>query len=94
MTGWGNLPLERFLEKAQAFLRELHARPTFFAEAAALMGDQGGLEPLAPLLDWAPGPEQSVFALEDTSAPQKQQPRKSKGSRFACRAPEIYEDDM
>ena len=59
------MPVPVFLQRVQAFLAELKARPHLLAEAAALMEGEGGLEQMEPMLDWVPGAGQEVFALQD-----------------------------
>ena len=59
------MPTQALLQRVQAFLAELKARPHLLAEAAALMENEGGLEQMEPLLDWVPGTGQEVFALQD-----------------------------
>ena len=56
------MPMQAFLQRVQAFLAELKARPHLLLEAAALMEREGGLEQMEPLLDWV---SQEVFALQD-----------------------------
>ena len=57
--------MQAFLQRVQAFLAELKARPHLLPEAAALMEREGGLEQMEPLLDWVPGAGSEVFALQD-----------------------------
>ena len=62
---FGVMPMQAFLQRVQAFLAELKARPLLLAEAAALMEREGGLKQMEPLLDWVPGTSQEVFAFQD-----------------------------